>query len=416
MLPRSRAPGQRAVASGVYGAAILVYNAHVSYNSVPGGPAGPPGESSLVDRFNLLHKSGALDDLAFLRRENRELDRLINDASALMSLTSVPEMLDFVLSRLLDHFIPEFLAFLIKPPRGELLRQYCYRNLKRSDERVPDRYYELIKRHFDASPFPVRFDELRGNSAPGTWGREFLSFSPAFLYPMRSIGGLYGVVLLGTKVLGGEYTELERLYVDRMTRFLAVGIQNGLHHESSITDPKTGLYNHDYFMRRLEEEQARIQRHGGRAGIIIMDVDHFKAFNDLHGHVTGDEALSALADTLRAVTRDEDTVARFGGEEFCVLALDCGETRLLEIAERIRLAVESLALPHDGRELRITISLGARSFGPGEACGSVRLLADADKALYESKSSGRNRSTLFATGLLRLAASVRAASARTGQG
>lgn len=376
--------------------------------SAQASPAGGPGNGSFVDQFNLLHKSGALDDLAFLRKENRELDRLINDASALMSLTSVSEMLDFVISRLLDHFIPAYLAFLIQPPRGDLIRQYCYRNLKQVTDKVPARYYELLKAHFDKAPFPVHFKDLVAECPPGAFGPEFLAFSPAILYPMRSIGGLYGIVILGAKVLGDDYTELEHLYVDRMTRFLAVGIQNGLHHESSITDPKTGLFNHDYFVRRLEDEVARIKRRGGSAGVIMMDVDHFKVFNDRHGHLAGDEALIALAAALRSVTRAEDTITRFGGEEFCVLVTDCDERLLMEVAERIRAAVEAMPVAYEGQKLSITVSLGARAFKDGEAVDSRSVIADADKAMYESKDGGRNRSTLFVAGLLKRAAALRA--------
>ena len=70
---------------------------------------------------------------------------------------------------------------------------------------------------------------------------------------MFGIGGLYGIVILGKKIVGSGYTELEKKYVDRMIRFLSVSVQNGLHYESSITEPKTGLFTHDYFNRRLEE-------------------------------------------------------------------------------------------------------------------------------------------------------------------
>lgn len=365
------------------------------------------GQSTVLEQFNLLKKSGALDDLSFLRRENRELDRLITDASVLMSLTSVDEMLEFVLSRLLDHFIPQFLAFMIHPPRGERLQQYCYRNLKLSDEEIPTRYYSLLKKRFDEHPYAISFGELECTLPSDTFGADFREFLPELLYPMRGIGGLYGIVVLGSKILGDSYTELERVYLDRMTRFLAIGIQNGLHHESSITDPKTGLFNHDYFARRLEDELARISRHGGKAGVLMLDVDHFKRFNDTHGHLAGDEALSSLASMLKHVTRSEDTVSRFGGEEFCVLVMECDERLLMEIAERIRRGAEAMTVSWPGESLTLTISIGARSIQAGDHANVKSVLEEVDRALYASKATGRNRSTLFRPGLLWRASTLR---------
>ena len=83
------------------------------------------------------------------------------------------------------------------------------------------------------------------------------------------------------------------MYVDKFMRFLSIGIQNNLHHESSITDAKTGLFNHAYFSQRLEQEIAHVARHRTKAGLVMLDVDHFKNFNDTWGHLAGDAVLNA---------------------------------------------------------------------------------------------------------------------------
>jgi diguanylate cyclase (GGDEF)-like protein len=379
----------------------------------------PQNNSDILDRFKLLEKTGALADLALLRKENKELDQLINDASILMSQTQVSSMISFVISRLLDYCIPQFMAFLIEPPRGEELRQFCFRNLKASEERIADDDYALLKAYFEKSPYMASFASLNdallgariaaGSAVEGgsAFSAAFSAFAPELFYPMRGIGGLYGIAMLGAKVLGEPYSDHERLYVDRMTRFLAVGIQNGLHHESSITDAKTGLYNHEYFTRRLEDELARIRRHGGGAGLLMLDVDHFKHFNDRYGHMTGDDALYALAGLLKDLTRSEDTVSRFGGEEFSLLVMECDAAKIMDIAERIRAAVEALAVPSAEGPLHITISIGARVISaplPGDA---KQLIDEADKALYLSKAEGRNRATLYEPGLLWKAKALR---------
>ncbi len=361
----------------------------------------------LLERFKSLQSSGAIGALDEMRMENRELDRIISDASALVALTDVDEMLEFVISRLLDHFVPQFLAFIMEPPRGSRIRQYCYRNLKLSEDQINTRDYRTMKAHFLEHPFLVSFDELEGSVGQSAFSEEFRRLEPHLIFPMRGIGGMYGIAILGTKVVGDDYSDLERMYVDRLIRFLSVGIQNGLHHESSITDPKTGLYNHDYFVRRLEDEIARSQRHGANAGVLMIDIDHFKMFNDHWGHLAGDEMLNAVARTLKETTRTEDTVARFGGEEFCVLVLECDGLHLLEVAERIRIAVEETYIKYNGASLAVTASIGARMIETSDQPDANRILENADKALYVSKAFGRNRCTLFRSGFLSRATMLR---------
>lgn len=360
--------------------------------------------SDILAQFNLLERSGALGDLEALRKENRELDQLITDASALVALSSVPRMLDFVIEKVLEHFVPEFLGFVIEPPRGTRLSQFCYRNLRLTDEIVPLDSYQRLKAHFLEKPYAARYDVIAQELGID---HALDSFNPEVIYPMRGIGGLYGIVVLGHKVVGDEYSDLESMYVDRLTRFLSVGLQNGLHHQSSITDSKTGLYNHEYFVRRLEEELARESRRGNRACVMMLDVDHFKHFNDTYGHLLGDSALESLATTLKAAMRASDAVARFGGEEFCVLAVDCDEYRAMDIAERIRSGVEAMDIPNGAESLHITVSIGIRMLEPGIGTQANVVLDEADKALYASKAAGRNRCTMFRSGFLGRASLLR---------
>jgi len=368
-------------------------------------------DTAYLAQFNALQRTGALDDLALLRSENRVLDALINDAASLFTLTTIDAMLDFVISRILEQFIPTHLAIVIEPPRGDVLTQYCYTNLKPNEDRLPAESYAYAREHFLKSPYPIRYSDLAE-----ALGRDegLADIEAELLYPMIGIGGVFGIGVLGRKIVGTEYTEVERMYIDKFMRFLAIGIQNSLHHESSITDPKTGLYNHGYFTQRLEQEIARVSRHGAKAGLIMLDVDHFKIFNDTYGHLAGDEVLNSLALTLKATVRSEDVASRFGGEEFCVLAIECDRTKLLEMAERIRAAIEAMAVPYKGVALSVTASLGCCLVEGQSGLGPQELIDLADKALYLSKSGGRNRSTLYRPGLLDLAAAIRKlASTRT---
>jgi diguanylate cyclase (GGDEF)-like protein len=179
-----------------------------------------------------------------------------------------------------------------------------------------------------------------------------------------------------------------------------VGIQNKLHHESAISDPKTGLYNSAYFMKRLGEEIARADRHGSSSGILMLDIDFFKRFNDTWGHLAGDAVLRALSRILTAAVRNEDIPARFGGEEFCVLLVECDERKLFAVAERIRRAIEEMRVPFKSEQLAVTVSVGVCPLEPSWKGSPESFIERVDKALYRSKATGRNRSTLYRFGLL----------------
>jgi diguanylate cyclase (GGDEF)-like protein len=357
-------------------------------------------DSAYLEQFNLLQKSGVLGNLEMLRKENREFETLINDAAAIFSLGGIDSMMEFVISRLLYRFIPSHLVFLVESPRGDSLRQYCYRNLTQHADEFPASYYPPLKDFFLAHQAPSSFTNLEEQMGRGFFNEEFRKLEPEFIIPMRGIGGLHGLVLFGRKIVDQDYTTAEILYVDRFIRFLSIAIQNNLFHESAITDSKTGLYNHSYFMKRLEQEIARIDRHRSLAGIAMLDVDHFKMFNDKWGHLAGDEVLSAIAKTLRKTVRTEDVPARFGGEEFIVLLIECNEFQLVEASERVRRAIEELRVPYRGDLLSVTVSIGACYLDPGYQLDSSEFVSRADLALYDSKSLGRNRVTLYKPGLL----------------
>jgi diguanylate cyclase (GGDEF)-like protein len=159
----------------------------------------------------------------------------------------------------------------------------------------------------------------------------------------------------------------------------------------AITDGLTGLYNHRYFHERLALEVERVKRSGTPLGLLMIDVDHFKHYNDVHGHPAGDQVLAQVARLLSEGRRANDLVARYGGEEFALLLVDTRKVAAVEIAERLRAAVAAYEFPHretqPGR--RLTISLGVAA-GPEDAGDARMLLQAADDALYRAKHAGRN--------------------------
>jgi diguanylate cyclase (GGDEF)-like protein/excisionase family DNA binding protein len=160
----------------------------------------------------------------------------------------------------------------------------------------------------------------------------------------------------------------------------------------AITDGLTGLYNHRYLHERLEEELRRARRRESPLALLFLDCDHFKDFNDSHGHKAGDAALARIARVLEKNSRRVDLAARYGGEEFVLVLVDTDHAGALTVAERIRAEVEADAT-RAGHPL--TVSIGVTAF-PDDAQAKDELLDKTDWAMYMAKRSGRNRVLAFA--------------------
>ncbi len=161
--------------------------------------------------------------------------------------------------------------------------------------------------------------------------------------------------------------------------------------QQSIRDPLTGLFNRRYLEETLQRELARAERHGQPTSVILLDIDHFKRFNDDYGHDAGDAVLRSVAEVLRKAVRAEDIACRYGGEEFVLLMPGAGVDIACERAERVRAAVAASALAHADQPLGpLSISAGVASY-PDHGDTAERLIKAADIALYKAKRSGRNR-------------------------
>ncbi|NVJ19295.1 diguanylate cyclase [Myxococcus sp. AM010] len=185
---------------------------------------------------------------------------------------------------------------------------------------------------------------------------------------------------------------------------VATAVKNArLHAETvklTMTDPLTGVPNRRHLFQRMELELARANRFGTPLALLMVDVDHFKRINDLAGHRVGDEALRRVCDVLRLRVRKVDTLARYGGEEFVILLPQTNKAEAVEVAEKLRRAVaESVALVQPGLPgNHVTVSIGVSHF-PSDAAAQEELVDSADAALYFSKRTGRNRTTLYEAGM-----------------
>ena len=163
----------------------------------------------------------------------------------------------------------------------------------------------------------------------------------------------------------------------------------------AITNSLTGVYNRRHFFTIIENEIQRAVRYKRPLSIIMIDIDHFKGVNDRFGHLVGDQVLAKIAGHVRGALRINDIMGRYGGEEFAILLPEtCGEDSEL-VAERLRESVAERPFQTDRGKLPITISLGVTCLGEDRDISVERLLDEADKALYQAKNAGRNRTEIY---------------------
>ena len=176
---------------------------------------------------------------------------------------------------------------------------------------------------------------------------------------------------------------LGALIFDRARKAIFMS-QQELHH-MAVTDELTGVFNRNYLNSVLSREMARNLRYDRRFGILIIDIDHFKNINDTFGHAVGDKVLRMVAQILSTYIRSSDTLVRWGGEEFVVVAIEVNDEKLKHLCEKLRRNIEDGSY---GSVEKITVSIGATLFRKDDTQDA--LLLRADKALYEAKEKGRN--------------------------
>lgn len=159
-------------------------------------------------------------------------------------------------------------------------------------------------------------------------------------------------------------------------------------------DGLTQIANHRKFQDIMTMEMERSQRYNTPLTLLLMDIDHFKKFNDTYGHPVGDLVLQQVAKALQGSIRNTDYCARYGGEEFVVVLIQADEAQSRVLAERIRKAVESVQIQNDDKILRVTVSIGSATF-PFDGANKQELIDNSDKAMYASKQGGRNRVSYF---------------------
>jgi diguanylate cyclase (GGDEF)-like protein len=247
---------------------------------------------------------------------------------------------------------------------------------------------------------PLFVEDLQKEYVLNAYTRKLRRIGLSLLAPIINQGRLQGVIGIGEKLYGHSFSQTDYELFHVLINIISISIENALHYEEvknlSLTDAMTNLHNYRYFSIRLKEELNRARRNKSKVSLLIIDIDHFKNYNDTLGHQAGDEALRSLGKVLKAAVRDEDIVSRYGGEEFCIILPGISKSSVEILGERLRQKVESHAF-YKARvqpEGKLTVSLGGATF-PDDARNPEELIQHADQALYEAKNMGRNQMRLY---------------------
>jgi diguanylate cyclase (GGDEF)-like protein len=355
----------------------------------------------IMEHYSLLQSIGVFKYIELISREIKNYKNLLGGAMDIFNCTTVDEILDAVVRQISDHLLPSFIIFLWKPlqSRNDITIR-SYRNYKPVDMDINITSITPFEYFFRQYSRPVNLDKLTRELNDKDTIDTLNKVKPELIIPILGPSGLYGLIMVGCKFLGEVYTPNELVFIENLMSFVSQAIQNHLHYEQTLRDPKTGLFNHTFFMARLSEEIARSRRSKFSSSVIAMDVDKFKNFNDSYGHLAGDTVLEHISFAIKQAVRSVDVPSRFGGEEFTVLLPNTDKEIAWVVSERIRIAVADTIVPWSTPLPQVTISLGAFTFDCNEILNASKILTRADEALYQSKERGRNRTTLWDAGFI----------------
>lgn len=192
------------------------------------------------------------------------------------------------------------------------------------------------------------------------------------------------------RIIDEQYQSLTKNLVPQLSSALTnIQLKDTLRNQA-IRDPLTGLYNRRFMLEAFEQALNRAERHKSCLAVLMIDLDHFKNFNDTYGHEAGDKVLEMVAEQFKSNLRLEDIACRYGGEEFCIICPDTGVREAHVLAEKLRHCIAGQQVIYQSQALdRVTLSVGI-SIYPNHGHSSNELLQQADKALYNAKEQGRN--------------------------
>ncbi len=336
-----------------------------------------------------------------LKKRIYEINNLLEISSELYSILEFDQLISSALLTIVGQLgCQRAFALLFDAQKNSFTRYYTKGYEASANEGVEFVVDDPLVSYFIENQRPVKLQELEKLARLKKFAKKLNALQMDIIAPVVHSNRLIGIIGCGSRLYDGQFDQSDYQIFALLVSIISISISNAEMYENvkkmSFTDAMTSLNNYRYFETRLREELNRARRNDTTVSLLMLDIDHFKNYNDTLGHQAGDEALRVMGWILRSAVRDEDVVNRYGGEEFSIILPGLDKKVLPILAERIRQKVEEHPFykEHIQPGERITVSLGGANF-PEDADSFDKLVECADVSLYASKKAGRNRFTLY---------------------
>ena len=358
---------------------------------------------SSVLRAQMEHRLRALDS------EKQDITAMLDMSQMMESAVDLDMTLNLILLHVQQHCECRVCAVYLKSADGRSLELRAASGPQGKITLLPGFSIDEVRREVrgvsDAAHADLGARTFYAPEPPAMIVSDIDPHSASFAcLPLSGVEGLLGMLYVGCPEPNGLTLETVRR-LEQIAIYAAFPLQRVLlqheFHTLAYSDPMTGLDNFRQFEESLADELARAERYGRSLSVILLDIDHFKSYNDTLGHPAGDALLGQLGVVLRNCLRNVDRPARYGGEEFVVICPETGAREAMLIAERIRRSVAETAFAlteksgdNDTGVRQVTVSLGCATY-PADARTGRDLVKKADMALYDAKAAGRNAARAY---------------------
>jgi len=337
-----------------------------------------------------------------LRRNVYNLHSLFEISIELNSILQLKRLINSILLTIIGQFSCKSALFLYaKKPQYDHLEIMNTKGFHEDDIKGLDiQKSDPLIEYFHTAHYPVEMKDLKEKVPDSSAMSSLEELGIQLAAPTVIQGKVEGLVCFGPRVKEKNFQQHDIEHISILNNIISISVSNASLYQEveqlSYTDGMTDLHNFRYFELRLKEEVIRHKRTKSGLSLLILDVDHFKNYNDTLGHPAGDEVLRGLGQILKDTIRENDIAARYGGEEFAVILPAVQEEGAMVLADRIRENIEhSYFTQQEIQPLgKITVSVGAASL-PDDSDDYKELITCADEALYEAKNNGRNRVCLY---------------------
>jgi len=346
------------------------------------------------ENFNRLavYFSESKKQVAFFREKNRHYSNIIDIVKSISGMTEMGKMMDVVVKKLIDILNADLVAIvsLYENVRMEyLIRDMAFRKYEMSEVKFKgDVVLKMLKTSKIEFSSNVSGHSAVDASITADVGEKFFSIAAV---PIIVQGEIKAFIYFERSVSKGVFIESEINFIEILVENVGVAFDNVKLLEIATVDMLTRVNTRRHFMSILEKEIEKAERYQFPLSMILLDIDHFKQINDVHGHLMGDNVLSKLGQLMKNNVRNTDYVGRLGGEEFAILLPGTTGQGAMKTAEKIRKKCEEL----DFSGLSVKLSLGIVSFLEDSVENEKDFINKADIALYSAKNTGRNRSVVY---------------------